>query len=122
MRVLIVEGNDALAAVWRGHLDRLGHEVVLATDEADAIRAIRFQSPDVIVMNLVLNGGSALSISDFAGFLRPQAQIIFVTNSSFFSDGSIFAHAANACAFVPEAVPPDDLCAMVEYWGASVQA
>jgi hypothetical protein len=45
-----------------------------------------------------------------------------VTNTSFFSDGSIFAFASNACAFVRRGTPPEDLAAMVEHYGIEAAA
>ena len=40
-----------------------------------------------------------------------------ITNTSFFSDGSIFRHIPNACAFLPSATPPADLAAVVGHYG-----
>jgi len=65
----------------------------------------------------VLENGSALAVADYANYRQPDARVIFVTNTSFFSDGSIFAHSANARAFVPSGTPPEDLAAMVEHYG-----
>jgi len=45
---------------------------------------------DVIVLDLALEEGSALAVADFASYRHPDARVIFVTNASFFSDGSIF--------------------------------
>jgi len=39
-----------------------------------------------------------------------------VTNTSFFSDGSIFQVSNNACAYVQSETPPEDLAAMVEHY------
>ncbi|EPX77261.1 hypothetical protein thalar_02983 [Litoreibacter arenae DSM 19593] len=41
--------------------------------------------------------------------------MVFVTSSSFFSDGSIFRYMPNACAMVPSSTLPADLAAVVEY-------
>lgn len=73
---------------------------------------------EIIVLDLVLDNGSALAVADFASYRRPDTQVIFVTNTSFFSDGSIFAHSPNACAYVQSETPPEDLAAMVEHYAA----
>lgn len=96
--------------------------MVLAVDQNDAIAAIRDQVPEVIILDLVLRSASALAIADFASYRAPGARVIFVSASTFFSDGSIFSHVPNACAFVPMGVPPEDLCAMVDYYGTAAQA
>ena len=116
MDVLIVESRRALADVWQRHLERLGAKVSLATTQDQATEMICEREFRVIILDLVLQEGSALAVSDFANYRQPAARVIFVTNTSFFSDGSIFQHCANACAFLPSATPPDDLAAMVEHY------
>ena len=90
MRVLIVESEYELGLVWKRALMRLGVKVILVTSQTKAIQALRIQEFDLIVLDLVLENGSAFAISDFANYRRPAAKVMFVTNTSFFSDGSIF--------------------------------
>lgn len=118
MRVLIVESQEELGGLWARHLERQGAEVTVVDGQDQAIAALREFSFNIIVLDLVLKDGSALAVSDFASYRRPDARVIFVTNTSFFSDGSIFAHSPNACAFVQSATPPEDLAAMVEHFAA----
>lgn len=119
MRVLIVESNPDLGGLWQRHLQRLGAEVELVPDETGAIHALRMRDFEIIVLDLVIEEGAALAISDFASYRRPNARVIFVTNTSFFSDGSIFCHSANACAFVQSGTPPEDIAAMVEHYAVA---
>ncbi|PWE32426.1 hypothetical protein DDZ14_10200 [Maritimibacter sp. 55A14] len=121
MRVLIVESNTTLGRIWQRHLERQGAEVELANTQSDAIAAIRDRPMNIIILDLVLADGSAFAVADFASYRRPDTKVIFVTNTSFFSDGSIFRHIPNACAFVQAELPPDDLCAMVEHYGSPLQ-
>ncbi|MEO9820620.1 MAG: hypothetical protein ABJ370_10945 [Paracoccaceae bacterium] len=116
MNVLIVENRLELRQVWCNHLARKGASVRMASTQDQAVQAILDQYPDIIVLNLVLEDGGALAISDFASYRAPQAQVIFVTDTSFFSDGSIFNLSPNACAFVQTDTPPEDLAAIVEHY------
>ncbi len=118
MNVLIVESNPDLGRVWKRHLERHGAEVTLVAGQEAAILALYSQEFEIIVLDLVLETGSALAVADFASYRRPEARVIFVTNTTFFSDGSIFAHSPNACAYVQSATPPEDLAAMVEHYAA----
>ncbi|UOA28410.1 response regulator [Pseudosulfitobacter sp. DSM 107133] len=118
MNVLIVESEPALAELWRRHLVRSGMHVRVSHTQEDAIRVIAEDCPEIIILDLVQVEGSALAVSDFASYRCPDVQVIFVTNTTFFSDGSIFAHAQNACAFVQSGTPPEDLAAMVEHYGS----
>lgn len=122
MDVLIVESQPELGQLWARHLERVGMAVALASGQTQAIAHLIKHTPDIIILDLVLEQGSALTISDFASFKHPETQIIFVTDTTFFSDGSIFAHAQNACAFLQSNTPPDDLAAMVEHYAVSSAA
>lgn len=117
MRVLIVESQAELGKLWQSHLERLGMSADRAGTQEEAIEYLSNTPVDIIILDLVLEDGPALAVSSFANYRRPEAQIIFVTSTSFFSDGSIFAHSANARAFLSSDIPPDDLAAMVEHYG-----
>jgi DNA-binding NtrC family response regulator len=117
MRVLIVENNQDLGGIWKQHLERQDAEVQLETCEESAVRFLTENPVDVIVLNLDLAEGGALTVADFAAYRRPEAKVVFVTASSFFSDGSIFAHSANACACLSAQTRPEDLATLVTYHG-----
>ncbi len=118
MRVLIVESKSELGSLWARHLNRQGADTLVVSSQDAAIAALRETDFQIIVLDLVLADGSALAVSDFASYRRPDARVIFVTNTSFFSDGSIFAHSPNACAYIQSGTPPEDLAAMVEHFAA----
>ncbi|MGO4914298.1 hypothetical protein [Pseudogemmobacter sp. W21_MBD1_M6] len=117
MRVLIAESDPALGWLWKRHLERGGSQVTLVTQEDEAIDALASAEVDIIILDLVIEGGSAFAVADFAAYRCPLAKVIFVTNTTFFSDGSIFQHISNACAYLPTRTPPEDLAAMVEHYG-----
>lgn len=119
MDVLIVESRSELAALWARHLERQGISVQHASTQEDAVNQLSDYAPDIILLDVVLSEGSALAVADFANYRHPGTRVIFVTDSSFFSDGSIFAHAGNACAFLPSSTRPDDLAAMVEHYAVT---
>ncbi|APX13891.1 response regulator transcription factor [Tateyamaria omphalii] len=119
MNVLIVESRLELGVLWQRHLTRQGADVALVRGQDAAVAHLSEYAADIIVMDLVLDEGSALAVADFASYRHPNARVIFVTDTTFFSDGSIFNHASNACAFVPAGTPPEDLAAMVEHYGVS---
>lgn len=120
MKVLIVESDLALGRVWQSHMQRQGMEVHLVADQPGAAMILQAQAFDIIVLDLVISRGSAFAIADLASYRHPDTQIIFVTNTSFFSDGSIFNLSANACAFLQSDIPPEDLTAMVQHYGGGL--
>jgi CheY-like chemotaxis protein len=117
MRVLIVQSKAELGALWRRHLERLQATVTVVETGDAALLLLQNENVDVIVLDLVLREGSALTVADFANFNQPRANVVFVTDTTFFSDGSIFSHSANARAFVETKTPPGDLAAIVHHYG-----
>ncbi|NCO87654.1 MAG: response regulator [Rhodobacterales bacterium] len=117
MKVLIVESKLELAALWQRHLARQGCEVVVATSVDAAVLSMSEVAHDVIILDLILEGGSALAVADYAQYRLPEASVIFVTDTTFFSDGSIFSVSPNARALVRTSTPPEDLAAMVDHYG-----
>ena len=118
MRVLIVEENPVLGRIWSRHLERQGYTVDLACNQREAIRLLQQVEINVVVLDLIITDGSAFAIADFCSYRQPEAKVIFITNSRFFSDGSIFQHIPNACAMMPSEVSPEDLGALVEHYGS----
>ena len=117
MDVLIVESSAELAQLWQRHLLRQGADVTIASSGDDAVAQVTDRSFDVIILDLVLAKGSALAVADYVQFRQPESWVIFVTDTTFFSDGSIFALCGNARALVQSSTPPEDLVAMVEHYG-----
>mgnify|MGYP003708486167 CR=1 FL=1 len=116
LNVLIVENSEQLAQLWQRHIQRGGARVWTASTEEAAFDLLTAQKFDIIILNVMLEGGNALAVSDLAQFRQPESRIIFVTNTTFFSDGSIFNLCANACAFLPSSTSPDDLATMVNHY------
>ena len=119
MRVLIVQNQAELAKVWADHLSRAGAEVSVAADQEHAVAVLNTSDVRVLILSLALDTGSALAVADYASYRRPDARVLFVSNANFFSDGSIFAHCANARAVMPEDTPLDDLAAFVQHYAAN---
>lgn len=118
MTLLIVESNPHLAGLWQRHIARQGREVKLAHDQASAVAALGDGGISIMILNILLQSGSAFAVADYASYRCPDIRILFVTAASFFSDGSIFNHVANACAYLPVGTPPEDLAAMVDHYAA----
>ncbi len=116
MKVLIIECAEHLGTLWKQHLDRQGAITALVTTEDAAVERLQEELFDVLILDLDLEGGSALAVADYARFRQPEAQVIFVTSNSFFSDGSIFNLCTNACALIQADTPPGDIAAMAEHY------
>lgn len=118
MHILIVESSEELATIWSRHLERLGARVFCTHDADSAIDLIRTETFDALIINLILKDGSALAVSDFVEYRCPGTAVVFVTDTTFFSDGSIFALTPNARALVRSGTPPEDIAAMVTHYAS----
>ena len=117
MVVLIVASKPELSRIWARCLERMGHEVVCVASQDEAVEFLQASQVEVVVLDLMLSKGSAIAVADYVSYRWPTSRVVFVTNSTFFSDGSLFNHIPNAAAILPEATPPNDLAAVVEYHG-----
>ena len=63
--ILIVASNPHLSRIWARHLERIGHETAMVQGQEDAISFLRLAPVDVIVLDLMLEEGSALAVADF---------------------------------------------------------
>ncbi len=115
--ILIVASNRVLSAIWARHLKRQDHEVHVVTSQDDSVAFLCEHEPDVIVLDVMLEDGSAIATADFASYRRPNTRIVFVTRSTFFADGSLFQHIPNTAAIIPERTNPSDLAEIVAYHG-----
>ncbi|MCA8884824.1 MAG: response regulator [Rhodobacteraceae bacterium] len=118
MTLLIVESNPHLAGIWRRHIERCGRHVLVAHGQDEAVEILQTVPIALILLNVMLRDGSAFAVADYASYRHPGVRVLFVTSANFFSDGSIFNHVANACAYMPVSTPPEDLAAMVEHYAA----
>lgn len=115
MDILIVEQDGHLARVWARHLQRMGATVSVAATQSDAVAKIDAAPLSALVIDLDLAAGSAMAVADYARFRQPDARVILVTASRFFSDGSVFDLIPNACAYLARATAPADLAAIVDH-------
>ncbi|GGA16044.1 response regulator [Neptunicoccus cionae] len=119
MNILVVEAVAELGRLWCRHLERQGGRTRLCPNEKCAIDALRFETFDVLVLDVGMEDTSVLAISDLATYRNPHVAIIVVTAKSFFSDGMIFDLIPNARGYLHTPVLPDDLAALVDHYGRS---
>ncbi|MCF6271991.1 MAG: hypothetical protein L3J37_02200 [Rhodobacteraceae bacterium] len=115
MRVLIAQHNADLGKLWSGFLTREGVEVTLVHSQSDALLQLRAQDFDALVLEMVLPDGGAIAIADFAAYRMPDAPIITINSTNFFSDGSIFSLLPNVHSVLQAPIEASDLAAVVSH-------
>ncbi|WP_111657150.1 response regulator [Isoalcanivorax indicus] len=61
-RILIVEDDERLATLTREYLESNGMEVTVVNDGEEAVRRIRADQPDLVVLDLMLPGADGLTV------------------------------------------------------------
>ncbi len=117
MQVLIAESDFDRADLWAGLMRGQGWQVAHAATAQEAIHLLDSDAFRVIVLNLDLACGQALSVPVYAGYRQPGARVVVVTGSGMFNDGSIFQVCSNACGYLSSQADPADLVALVDHHG-----
>jgi len=115
LRILIAQHNVELGKLWAGFLEREGIKVTLADSQSEALKQLRAQEFDALVLEMVLPDGGAIAIADFASYRLPDVPVITVNSSGFFSDGSIFQLLPNVHSVLQAPVKASDLAAVVSH-------
>ncbi|AJD47592.1 DNA-binding response regulator [Alcanivorax sp. S71-1-4] len=61
-RILIVEDDERLATLTREYLESNGMDVTVVNDGEEAVRRIRADQPDLVVLDLMLPGADGLTV------------------------------------------------------------
>jgi DNA-binding NarL/FixJ family response regulator len=79
-RVLLVDDDPGFRTALRGHLERMGMDVVgEAVDGLDAIESARAVDPDVVLMDVRMPGMNGFEAAREIKREQPFVQIVFVT-------------------------------------------
>ena len=113
--ILIVAGNPELTRIWARHLERQGLDATVRASQTDAVAWLQDNEVEVVLLDLMLERGSAIAVADFVSYRHPNARVVFTTRDRFFSDGSLFNHIPNTAAILQEHTPPTDLAEIVAY-------
>ena len=70
MRVLIVESDPNLGWIWKRHVERFSAEVTLVQSQEAAVTHIEREEIDIVVLDLILGGGSAIAVAPIAAPTR----------------------------------------------------
>jgi DNA-binding NtrC family response regulator len=117
VKVLIVEHDPDLAAIWGRFLQREGATCTLAADAAEARAALRRISFHALVLDMELPEGEALAVADFAAYRDPELPVIAVTARGFFSDSAVLELVPNARGLLACPARLEDMAALVEHYG-----
>jgi two-component system, response regulator PdtaR len=85
MKVLIADDDQTIRALLTDMLVDLGHEVVAASNGAEAVELCAREQPDVVILDFLmpkLSGLDALKAMREGGFARPAVLLTAISDSS----------------------------------------
>ena len=113
--VLLLEDDPYLQFTFTEALRDAGHEVLVASDNDEAMSELRRSTPDVLVLDLMINDGFSTDVANYAVYSAPQAEVIFMTGSGLFPKGELFGMSRNARLVLRKPVKMDELTTMVAH-------
>lgn len=78
-RVLVVDDDETIATVVCGYLDRAGHHAELVVAGCAALKSIRADPPDLVVLDIMLPEIDGLEICRGVRTTHPELPIIMLT-------------------------------------------
>jgi DNA-binding response OmpR family regulator len=78
-RILVVDDDSTVAEVVAGYLERAGHAIRRAADGVEALSAVEFELPDLVVLDLMLPRMGGLEVCRRLRASHPGVSIIMLT-------------------------------------------
>ena len=114
-KVLLLEDDQGLRFTFASALQQAGHQVIDVGTVAEAVRSLRTNRPDVLILDLIIDGTYSIQVADYAGYALPEAEVIFITGSGMFPQGELFRLSGNARWVLRKPVNLQDLTDMVNH-------
>ncbi|HXW07064.1 MAG TPA: sigma-54 dependent transcriptional regulator [Vicinamibacterales bacterium] len=111
-QILIVEDKDSLRAMLRHALERQGHTVVEARDQAEALRLLQQHRPALVLSDLRLPEGDGFGVLRASKELDSDIPVIVMTAYGSIED-AVAAMKEGALDFLAKPVDPDHLLLLV---------
>lgn len=115
VRAMILEDNRQLSFVWQEALADLGAETVAVASVSDAMGHVLRGNFDLYILDLFLEDGNSLSLSDWIATRAPDVPILMLTGSQTMASGEHIDLARGVTWMLRKPVPVTDFKAYVEH-------
>lgn len=112
-KVLIVDDSSLARRTMRRMLEGMGHTVEEATDGASALERYFLSRPDLVMLDMVMNGMYGLEVLAKMRELNPEARVI-VASADIQTSTREQAREAGAAAFVNKPINAQELATVVD--------
>ena len=111
-QILIVEDKDSLRTMLRHALERQGHAVIEARDQAEALKMLQQAQPALVLSDLRLPEGDGFGVLRASKEIDPDVPVIVMTAYGSIED-AVTAMKEGALDFLAKPVDPDHLLLLV---------
>lgn len=115
MKVLVVEDDPNLRALWGAVIEREGHLAHLVEAEGPARDRLMSEGYDLVLLDLFLGERDGLSVASFATYLNPTCRVVVITGTSLYPKGELFAMAPSVWAVMRKPVDIEDIMALCRH-------
>jgi two-component system cell cycle response regulator CpdR len=77
--ILLAEDDESVRAFVTRALTHRGHEVTAVSDGGAAIQALKAQTYDLMLTDIVMPGLDGLALAETAGKINPRMQVLMMT-------------------------------------------
>jgi DNA-binding NtrC family response regulator len=111
-QILIVEDKDSLRTMLRHALERQGHAVIEARDQAEAVKTLQQAQPSLVLSDLRLPEGDGFGVLRASKEIDADVPVIVMTAYGSIED-AVTAMKEGALDFLAKPVDPDHLLLLV---------
>ncbi|SFB14417.1 Response regulator receiver domain-containing protein [Poseidonocella pacifica] len=115
MKALIVEDDPHLSFTWKETLEDTGFECFCVSSTKEATACALRARYDLYVLDLFVEDGNTVSLSDWIAIRHPGASILMVTGSGMFAQGDHTQVASGVSWLLRKPINVSDLAAVAEY-------
>ncbi len=115
LKVLVVEDDPNLRALWGAVIQRAGHAARQVETEPAARELLMSEAFDVVLLDLFLGETDAVSVASFASYLNPACKVVVITGTSLYSKGELFEMAPSVWAVMRKPVDIEDIMALCDH-------
>ncbi len=80
-RILVVEDEDTQRLLYKEELSEMGYEVQLAADGDEAIKMVKQQRPDLVILDIRMPGKSGFEV--LQEMLNDQPRVPVIINTAY---------------------------------------
>lgn len=112
LKVLVVEDDPNLRALWGAVIERAGYMARLVETEPEAREMLITEPFDLVLLDLFLGENEGTSVANFATHLNPACKVVVITGTALYSKGELFSMAPSIWAVMRKPVDIEDIMAV----------